>query len=609
MLADVGVDQNYTLNTFFWFFEARNGSPEDAPLSIWMNGGPGSSSMIGLLQEHGPCKVRVDSNSTVLNEWSWNSEVNMLYIDQPVQTGFSYDTLQNGTIDYQGNVEPLSASNTNNLPSMNYTARYGTFPSMIVNQTLNGSENAARSMWHFAQVWFQEFPQYKPNNDRISIWTESYGGKYGPAFASFFEQQNERIANGSFNQQGETYQIHLDTLGIINGCIDSLVQEPTYPQMAFNNTYNLQTISESDFTASLQAFDQSNGCRERVQNCRSMAAQMDSDNDGDSAQVNAVCQDANDFCINNVESPYLQSSGRSFYDIAAPSASPFPPEFYVGFLNQAWVQQALGVPVNFTESINSVYEAFQSTGDYSRGGFLEDIGYVLDRGVKVALVYGDRDYACSWLGGEAASLAIPYSNSDQFKSAGYTKIQTNSSYVGGMVRQYGNLSFSRVFQAGHEVPAYQPETAYQIFQRAMFGKDIATGNTALTNTYATQGKSSTFDIKNEAPPMPQPTCYVLSLASTCTNEQANSVLNGQGEVKNYILMDKNTQDIFDGLSQADPQTGSASGSAGGGQDIGNGQPAASSSGREQSGATKSFPGVLSTSFTAGLMIMMSFVFV
>ena len=43
-----------------------------------MNGGPGSSSMIGLLQENGPCVVNRDSNSTELNPWSWNNNVNML---------------------------------------------------------------------------------------------------------------------------------------------------------------------------------------------------------------------------------------------------------------------------------------------------------------------------------------------------------------------------------------------------------------------------------------------------------------------------------------------------------------------------------------------------
>lgn len=90
--------QDYAINTFFWFFESRK-DPANAPLSIWMNGGPGSSSMLGALQENGPCMVNDDSNSTYLNSWSFNNEVNMLYIDQPDQTGFSWDILVNMTLD------------------------------------------------------------------------------------------------------------------------------------------------------------------------------------------------------------------------------------------------------------------------------------------------------------------------------------------------------------------------------------------------------------------------------------------------------------------------------------------------------------------------------
>lgn len=93
---------------------------------------------------------------------------------------------------------------------------------------------------------------------------------------------------------------------------------------------------------------------------------------------------------------------------------------------------------------------FNLTGDFVRGHGLEALGTLLNKGVKVALMYGDRDYQCNWFGGEAISLAIDSSISSDFITAGYANIQTNSSYVGGLVRQYGNLSFSRVFQAGHE---------------------------------------------------------------------------------------------------------------------------------------------------------------
>lgn len=120
-----------------------------------MNGGPGSSSMIGLWQENGPCNVNDDSNSTYLNPWSWNNDVNMLYIDQPVQTGFSYDALTNGTLDTTtATITPTDFSS--GIPEQNNTFYVGTFPSQNPANTANDTANAAKAMWHFAQTWFQE---------------------------------------------------------------------------------------------------------------------------------------------------------------------------------------------------------------------------------------------------------------------------------------------------------------------------------------------------------------------------------------------------------------------------------------------------------------------
>lgn len=387
-LDDVGVYQNYTINTFFWFFEARN-DPENAPLSIWLNGGPGSSSMIGLFQENGPCHVNGDSNSTYLNEWSWNEHVNMLYIDQPVQVGNSYDELFNGTYDQTTGEVTLMDFSDGDVPEQNWTTLVGTFPSQELWAAPNNTENAARSMWHFAQVWFQEFPAYKPNDDRISLWTESYGGRYGPSFSQFFEEQNEKISNGTITTEGEQYIIHFDTLGLINACIDLVSQEAYYPIYAYNNTYGIEAINETIYQQSLDAYYQPGGGLDLMLKCRTLAAEGDPNFYGNNATVNEACMEADEFINNYVEGTYLTYGDRGYYDITHNIDDPFPPEFFLGYLNQHWVQAALGTPVNYTESSNAVYYAFSSVGDYPRSdvlGYLEDIAYVLERGVKVAMV-------------------------------------------------------------------------------------------------------------------------------------------------------------------------------------------------------------------------------
>ncbi|KAL9619884.1 MAG: hypothetical protein Q9160_005531 [Pyrenula sp. 1 TL-2023] len=532
-LGDLNDAQPYPINTGFWFFEARN-DPENAPLSIWMNGGPGSSSMLGLFVENGPCSVNSDSNSTTLNPWSWNNE------DQPTQVGLSYDTLVNVTTDLlTGEILILNA--TDRIPEQNNTLLVGTYPSQKVNNTARGSANGARALWHFAQTFFQEFPGYQPNDNRISIATESYGGRYGPAYTAFFEEQNQKIENGTWTEVGEMYIIHLDTLMIVNGCIDRQVQWPSYPQIAYNNTYGIQTVNESVYQSMIDGYERPGGCRDQIDNCRALSTLYDPTNQGFNSSVNRVCQAAESYCTTNVRDPYLDYSGRNYYDFATLDPDPFPAPFYEGYLNQPHVQAALGLPLNWTQSSGPVATAFRSIGDYPRPGWLEDLTYLLENNIKVALVYGDRDYACNWLGGEAVSLAVNYTNSEDFRAAGYEGIQTNDSYIGGQVRQYGNLSFSRVYQSGHEVPSYQPETAYRIFMRALFNHDIATGtvDTASNGDYGTQGPSDVFRIKNEDPPEPEHFCYILDAGATCTEEEIESIADGTAVVRDWILVGGN----------------------------------------------------------------------
>uniref|UniRef100_H3HBT2 Uncharacterized protein n=1 Tax=Phytophthora ramorum TaxID=164328 RepID=H3HBT2_PHYRM len=81
------VDTHY----FYWYFESRR-EPSTDPLILWIPGGPGEGGTYGLLAENGPCTVNSD-HSTTINPFSWTAQANMVWIDVPANSGFSYSTV------------------------------------------------------------------------------------------------------------------------------------------------------------------------------------------------------------------------------------------------------------------------------------------------------------------------------------------------------------------------------------------------------------------------------------------------------------------------------------------------------------------------------------
>jgi hypothetical protein len=140
-------------------------------------------------------------------------------------------------------------------------------------------------------------------------------------------------------------------------------------------------------------------------------------------------------------------------------------------------------------------------------------------------------------GVEEVSLRMEYPGSSSFRSAGYTKLQTNSTYSGGFVRQHGNVSFSRVFGAGHSAAYYQPETAFHIFDRAMRGKDVATGQLNASESYNSEGPPSVRDVTAKAPESLAPVCYVFDIQLTCTSNQIQALADGTAVVHNFIVVE------------------------------------------------------------------------
>ncbi|EPS68641.1 hypothetical protein M569_06128, partial [Genlisea aurea] len=86
----VTVDEKRQRSYFYYFVEAET-QPDSKPLVVWLNGGPGCSSIgAGAFSEHGP--FHPNNNILVKNNYSWNKAANILYLESPAGVGFSYSS-------------------------------------------------------------------------------------------------------------------------------------------------------------------------------------------------------------------------------------------------------------------------------------------------------------------------------------------------------------------------------------------------------------------------------------------------------------------------------------------------------------------------------------
>ncbi|KAK0597844.1 hypothetical protein LWI29_029141 [Acer saccharum] len=138
---------------FYYFVQAQSPDPVSLPLTLWLNGGPGCSSLgFGAFMEHGP--FQPGQNGILLrNKYSWNLESNMLYVESPIGVGFSYS---NTSSDY-----------------------------ILWNDTRTAEDNL-----RFIVKWLEEFPQYKDSD--FFLTGESYAGHYIPQLASLLMEYNKQ---------------------------------------------------------------------------------------------------------------------------------------------------------------------------------------------------------------------------------------------------------------------------------------------------------------------------------------------------------------------------------------------------------------------------------
>ncbi|OJD33746.1 carboxypeptidase s1 [Diplodia corticola] len=478
------IDISPDFHVFFFFFESKR-DPATDPVTLWLNGGPGSDSLIGAFEEIGPCEV-LENMTTVLRQHSWSDITNLLFLSQPVGTGFSYSDEEVGYLDPTYLIVDATAGGPGEKEG-----RWA-----VIDPTKeDNSRLAAVTAWELVQGFYSALPQLNSEiaSTDFHLWTESFGGHWGPAFFTHFHEQNEALDKNTTSGR----KLNMKSLGIVNGIVDEPTQTEYLLRFTRENTYGLQLINDTVYAHGDFALRRPGGCQEKLNDCASL--------DRESLTRRVSCSAAQFICQADVEGLYYTFGleGRGTYDIRARSGDDVPPDFWRAWLNTAPVQAALGVDLNYTSS-NLIYNAFSLSGDFA-APYLPDLEKLLQWDVQVSLVYGDADYICNWLGGEALSLAANWTGRDGFHAAGYTNLMVDGKAY-GETRQYGKLSFTRVWDAGHEVPYFQPAAAFQMFNRTSLGFDIATGElqVAPNGSYATNGTGKTTHTTS-LPPLPAQT--------------------------------------------------------------------------------------------------------
>lgn len=137
----ITIHKTYRSNLYFWYFEAEI-DPKKAPILLWLQGGPGSTSLLGLFAENGPFSVNEFGNPVKRN-YSWHLDHHLIYVDNPVDTGYSYTKF-------------------------------------ILGHPTNSLE-VGDGLYKFFLQFFELFPNLKGRDLYLS--GESFAGKYIPALA------------------------------------------------------------------------------------------------------------------------------------------------------------------------------------------------------------------------------------------------------------------------------------------------------------------------------------------------------------------------------------------------------------------------------------------
>ncbi|KAF2399185.1 pheromone processing carboxypeptidase-like protein Kex1 [Trichodelitschia bisporula] len=402
-------------NLFFWHFQNRHLA--DRPRTvIWLNGGPGCSSEDGAMMEIGPYRVRKGGKLELI-DGSWDEFANLLFVDNPVGTGFSY-------VDTDSYVSEL--------------------------------DEMASQFVQFLEKWFSIFPEYKM--DDIYLAGESYAGQHIPYIARAILDRNKGHQADSWNLQG---------LIIGNGWISGVHQYPSYLQYAYEHGLVKAGTEEATQIERQQLLCQeelSKGGKDHVDvsACEDILQEI--------LVATSTKKGDTQMCLNMYDVRL-----RDEYPSCGMNWPPDLPDV-TSYLRRRDVIDALHVNpdkrtgwMECNGAVGSAFNARDSKPSYQLlSGLLAE--------VPIILFSGDQDLICNHIGTEELIHDLEFNGGKGFEiSPGVWAPRRAWEFEGepaGIYQEARNLTYIKFYNSSHMVPFDYPRRSRDMLDRFM-GVDIA----------------------------------------------------------------------------------------------------------------------------------------
>ena len=404
--------------------------PEKKPLVLWLNGGPGCSSLDGWANEHGPMLLN-EKNQFELNNYTWVKEANIIYLESPAGTGFSY---------------------------INSTIK----EDLYLNDNISAADNLQALL-----KFYEKFPEWK--NQIFYISGESYAGIYVPILAYEILEYNKKVEDSE--------KINLKGILVGNGVADwkydysvsmmdflfthhlvSYEDRLAYVKYCLNNeTYNEIKCEEifnytNKVTDGINYYDYLRDCEIPVNLKGELSTKSKYYKYARWAFKKFKTTDEEIFKLKDEE------EGTPCFDDTA----------IENYFNRPDVQAALHVKDErkWVVCSNDVYDNYKS--NYTLGSIWA-YPILINAGLRILIYSGDSDAVVPTSGNQLWIRDLKLETEEPWRQ---WRVDNDMNNVAGYVVKYKGLTFCTIKGVGHMAPGWKPKESHYMFKKFLKEEDF-----------------------------------------------------------------------------------------------------------------------------------------